>query len=347
MSYILVTGGSGYVGSHVAKMLYEHGYSPVVFDLQAQQRPWASPHWPAISGDINNKWQLERLFESFKFDAVIHLAASSEVGSSVWNPLEYYRNNVGGTAAVLTACNKYGIEKFVFSSTSSVYGEIDPKDLPTKESHPKNPATSYGASKMAVELMLRDVQVAHRIRSVSLRYFNASGAAPDGSIGEWRKEPTHLIPSIQAYLEGRREYFTVFGTDYNTRDGSTVRDYAHVWDIARAHVDALHYLDRGGESVALNIGAGSNRGISVLEIVDEFERQLGRKLDVRYAGRRAGDIPINYADISQAKNVIGWEPKISNAFNIVKDALNWYNSDLYKGLVNGNLSSPVANFATN
>ena len=336
---VLVTGGSGYVGSHVAKMLYEHGHLPVVFDLQAKQRPWTNPHWPSISGDINNKWHLERLFESFKFDAVVHLAASSEVGSSVWNPLEYYRNNVGGSAAVLTACNQYGVKKFIFSSTSSIYGEVHPSRLPTCEYYPKNPLTSYGSSKLAVENMLRDVNVAHSIKSVSLRYFNASGASPDGSIGEWRAKPTHIIPSIQAYLEGRRENFSVFGTDYETPDGSAVRDYCHVLDIASAHIKALEYLNNGGDTISINVGAGSKGGISVLEIVKEFEKQLGHSLDVVYADRRAGDIPINYANISLAKDILGWEPKISNPYNIVKDALNWYNSETYKGLLNGHRSS--------
>jgi UDP-glucose 4-epimerase len=206
---VLVTGGSGYVGSHVAKMLFEKGHSPVVFDLQAKMRPWASPNWPAVAGDINNKWSLDFLFEQHQFDAVIHLAASSEVGSSVWNPIKYYQNNVGGSAQVLEACRKHGVDKFVFSSTSSVYGEVHPSRLPTCEHYPKNPVTSYGSSKWAVECMLRDVDIAHNIRSVSLRYFNASGASPDGAIGEFRKHPTHLIPSIQDVLLGKKDKFIV------------------------------------------------------------------------------------------------------------------------------------------
>lgn len=330
---VLVTGGSGYVGSHVAKMLYEQGHVPVVYDLQAKLRPWANPHWEAISADINKKYSLERAFEEHKFDAVIHLAASSEVGASVSNPLRYYQNNVSGSATVLETCVKYSVNKFVFSSTSSVYGEVHPDKLPTREYYLKAPATSYGSSKLAVENMLRDVDVAHGIRSVSLRYFNASGAAPDGSIGEFRKNPTHLIPSLQNIIDGRQREFVINGGDYPTEDGTTVRDYTHIWDIARAHIKALEYLDAGGTTDYINIGAGE--GKSVIRMMSEFldQAKVGM-FPWRIGPRRAGDIPINYADISHAKAVLGWEPEISTASEIVRDALNWYRGDLYKELRN-------------
>jgi len=328
---VLVTGGSGYVGSHVSKMLFEQGHTPVVVDLKATLRPWASIHWEAITADINEKYSLERIFDNHQFDAVIHLAASSEVGSSVWNPLLYYQNNVGGSATVLEACVKYNVNKFVFSSTSSVYGQVDPAKLPTREDYPKNPATSYGSSKLAVENMLRDVDVAHGIRSVSLRYFNASGASPDGVIGEYREKPTHLIPSLQSVIDGDREEFVINGADYATEDGTAVRDYTHVWDIAQAHINALEYLDAGGKTEYINIGAG--QGKSVVHMMSEFIKQA----DVgsyrwAFGPRREGDIPINYADITKAKDLLGWEPKISDAYNIVKDATNWYRSNLYKEL---------------
>ena len=330
---VLVTGGSGYVGSHVAKMLFEQGHTPVVVDMRAKQRLWASPHWDANSGDINKKYSVWRTFEDNKFDAVIHLAASSEVGSSVWDPLTYYQNNVGGSAAVLEACVKYGVNKFVFSSTSSVYGQVDVGKLPTREDYPKNPATSYGSSKLAVENMLRDVDVAHGIRSVSLRYFNASGASPDGVIGEFREKPTHLIPSLQSVIDGTREEFIINGADYPTEDGTAVRDYTHVWDIARAHINALEYLDAGGKTECVNIGAG--QGKSVVHMMSEFIKQANvGSYRWAFGPRRAGDIPINYADITKAKELLGWEPKISDAYNIVKDATNWYRSDLYKELIN-------------
>ena len=332
MNHILVTGGSGYVGSHVAKMLFEQGYCPVVFDMQAKARPWASPHWPAIAGDINNKWSLKNLFEQFKFDAVIHLAASSEVGASVTDPLRYYQNNVGGTAQVLKTCAEFGVDKFVFSSTSSVYGEVDPTNLPTVEDYPKNPVTSYGSSKWAVENMLRDIDVAHGIRSVSLRYFNASGAAPDGSIGEVRTKPSHLIPSIQHVVNGKVDEFQINGNDYPTKDGTAVRDFTHVWDIANAHVKALEYLDKGEKTDSFNIGAGS--GKSVLEVFTEYQLQLGRAIPYKIASRRPGDIPMNFADITKAKSVLGWEPVMSDCVSIVRDAIQWYSSDLYTDLLN-------------
>lgn len=331
MKHILVTGGSGYVGSHVAKILFEHGYFPVVFDMQAKARPWASTHWPAITGDINNKWSLVNLFDQFDFDAVIHLAASSEVGASVTNPLRYYQNNVGGSATLLEACAKYSVDKFIFSSTSSVYGEVDISKLPTTETHPKTPVTSYGSSKWAVECMLRDVSVAHNIRSVSLRYFNASGAAPDGTIGEYRPKPTHLIPSIQNVLDGKVNEFRFNGTDYPTPDGTAVRDFTHIWDIADAHVKALQYLEAGGSTDAFNIGAGS--GKSVLQVFSEYQLQSMQGITFSVGPRRPGDIPMNYADISKAKTVLGWEPKLSDCVTIVKDALQWYRSPLYKELV--------------
>lgn len=324
---VLVTGGSGYVGSHVAKMLYEQGYQPVVFDLQAKLRNWASPHWPAICGDINNKWHLERLFNDHSFDAVIHLAAASEVGASVTEPLRYYQNNVGGSANVLDVCEQYGVKKFIFSSTSSVYGEVDPKDLPTKETHSKNPATSYGASKLAVEYMLRDADRAHDIRYVALRYFNASGAAPDGSIGEFRVKPTHLIPSIQEVYDGDKEFFTVNGIDYPTPDGTAVRDFTHVWDIASAHIQALRYLTDGNPSDVFNIGGGD--GKSVAEVLNEYQEQIGKSIVVQTGERRPGDISMNYADITKAKNVLKWEPVMSDTRSIVRDAIQWARSDLY------------------
>jgi UDP-glucose 4-epimerase len=330
---VLVTGGSGYVGSHVAKMLHEQGHVPVVYDLQAKKRPWASPSWEAVCGNVNDWQLLSTQFKLHNFDAVIHLAASSEVGASVSHPLRYYQNNVGGSASVLEACVKFGVNKFVFSSTSSVYGEVDPAKLPTREHYPKNPATSYGSSKLAVETMLRDVDVAHGIRSVSLRYFNASGAAPDGTIGEFRLNPTHLIPSLQNVIDGRCPEFVINGGDYFTDDGTTVRDYTHVWDIAQAHIKALEYLEEIGKTDYINIGAGE--GKSVISMMSEFLKQANVGLfPWRIGPRRAGDIPINYADISRAKALLQWEPKMSNAYSIVKDALNWYRSDLYKELRN-------------
>jgi UDP-glucose 4-epimerase len=220
----------------------------------------------------------------------------------------------------------------VFSSTSSVYGEIDLADLPTKEWHSKDPLTSYGSSKLCCEHMLRDVDRAFNIKSVSLRYFNASGANPDASIGEFRESPNHLIPSLAAVALGKREEFVINGTDYDTPDGTSIRDYTHVWDIARAHVMALNYLDNGGASTAINIGAGEGKSVS--EVLAEFQKQWGSPIFFREGPRRPGDIPMNYADISKAKELLGWKPEISSTEKIVEDAIRWYRSELFMRLSN-------------
>jgi len=329
LSEILVTGGSGYVGSHVVRMLIEHGYQPVVVDLRADSRLWAHPECRAYQGDVRDANILNAIALKHRISAIIHLAASSEVGPSVTNPLAYYDNNINGTRQIIQFANWEGIGKIIFSSTSSVYGEIDPSQLPTKEHYAKNPATSYGASKLTAEYMLRDAEIAYGIKSVSLRYFNASGAWPDGTLGEFRESPTHLIPSIQQAYDIDND-FTINGVDYTTPDGSAVRDFTHVWDIAAAHVNALKYLEAGGNTDQFNIGAGA--GKSVLEIINEYQEQMDQALLIKVGSRRPGDIPINYADITKAKKLLGWEPKMSNCQSIVKDAIRWYSSDLYKSL---------------
>lgn len=329
---ILVTGGSGYVGSHVAKMLHETGHEIYVLDKVADKRQWVNPHITHFTGDIADYNGLDNLFERIKFDAVIHLAASSEVGPSVSDPLFYYANNVANSALLLNICAKHEVDKVVFSSTSSVYGEVDPKDLPTKEDHVKEPKTSYGSSKLCVEHMLRDVARAYGIRSVSLRYFNASGAAPDASIGEYRERPTHLIPNLAAVALGQKPEFVINGIDYPTPDGTAIRDYTHVWDIAGAHARALEYLEAGGATTAINIGAGG--GFSVQEMLQEFQNQWGSPIFFVDGPRRVGDIPINYADITKAKQLLNWQPQLSSREQIIEDAIRWYRSDLYKRISN-------------
>jgi UDP-glucose 4-epimerase len=330
---VLVTGGSGYVGSHVAKLLDEQGYTPIVLDKVASRRTWCNPHIRHYNGDIADHVGLNKLFEEHKFGAVIHLAASSEVGPSVTNPLMYYANNVSNSALLIGICLQHGVDKFIFSSTSAVYGQVPVHMLPTLEEYSKNPTTSYGSSKLCVESMLRDVSVAHGMRSVALRYFNASGAAPDASIGEYRETPTHLIPSLAAVATGKRESFTFNGTDYETEDGTPVRDYTHVWDIANAHVKALQYLYKGGETTAINIGAG--KGTSVQQVYEEFTKQWGEHIPFTVGEKRPGDIAINFADICLAKEVLGWRPERSTPQQIIEDAVCWYHSDLYKNLSNG------------
>jgi len=328
---VLVTGGSGYVGSHVARLLKLEGHTPIVVDREADVRSWATEGVMLYKGDIADAQGLISIFDKHKFDAVIHLAASSLVSESVSNPLLYYANNVGNTGLLLEICKLHNVNKFVFSSTSSVYGEVHPSRLPTCEYYPKNPLTSYGSSKLTVEHMLRDVDRAHGIRSVALRYFNASGACPDGSIGEFREEPTHLIPSIAEVAMGYRDVFTINGDDYQTRDGTAVRDYTHIWDIARAHVLALNYIVDGGATEQINVGSG--KGYSVKEMFEEFQSQWGDPIPNVVAPRRPGDIPINFADISKAKDLLGWKPLRSTPKFIIEDAIRWYKSDKFKGLV--------------
>lgn len=329
---ILVTGGSGYVGSHVAKLLDQTGHIVFVLDKVADRKTWVNPHIRHFTGDVADYNGLDNLFENYKFNAVIHMAASSEIGPSVTDPLFYYANNVANTALLLNICAKHNVDKVVFSSTSAVYGEVDPKDLPTKEDHAKNPRTSYGSSKLCNEHMLRDVARAYGIRSVSLRYFNASGASPDASIGEFREKPTHLIPNLAAVALGQKPEFTINGIDYPTSDGTAIRDYTHVWDIARAHESALDYLDGGSPTTSINIGAGG--GYSVQEMLQEFQKQWGSPIFCIDGPRRVGDIPINYADITRAKQLLNWQPELSTPSQIIEDAIRWYRSDLYKRLAN-------------
>lgn len=328
MKRVLVTGGSGYVGSHVAKMLYETGYEPIVFDIAARTRNWAHLNWEAITGDVNNRWSLENAFSKYEFDAVIHLAAITTIPQSIVNPMPYYRTNVGGAAALVEACILHKVHKIVFSSSSSVYGRSN--NLPRDEDDRKDPLTAYGSSKLAAEHIFRDASTAFNIKSVGLRYFNASGASPDGKIGEYRNLITHLIPSIQTVVEGHRSQFCIFGTNFDTVDGTAIKDFTHVWDIAAAHVNALEYINSSGDTDVFNIGGGAYK--SILEIFTEYQLQLGSAIPVCIKPARDGDVACNYANINKAKKILGWEPKMSNRESIVRDALNWYSTNLYKSL---------------
>lgn len=329
---ILVTGGSGYVGSHVSKYLYEAGYNPIVYDRVADARPWANPYWVAYQGDIADTQNLKNLFDSFNFHAVMHLAASSEVGPSVSAPLDYYENNVSNTIGLIRVCNEFSVKRIIFSSTSAVYGQVEPAFLPTEEWYHKRPITSYGASKLCIEHMLSNCEVAHGIKSVSLRYFNASGAAPDACIGEVRENATHLIPCIFEVVHGLRPFFQINGNDYETADGTAVRDYTHVWDIASAHVAALEYLGSGRKtSLALNIGSGV--GTSVQEVFNTVCKEVGRDIPYTIAPRRPGDIPTNYARCYQALKHLKWQAKMSDITTIVKHAHAWYSSQKYNQIV--------------
>lgn len=317
---ILVTGGAGYVGAHCAKVLHDAGHESVVLDnLSTGHRDFV--RWGRlIEGDVRDTGILDRLLVAERFDAVMHFAAHALVAESVANPGRYYDVNVHGTNVLLSAMVRAGIRLIVFSSSCAVYGE--PEDLPITELSAKAPVNPYGMTKLVCERMMDDFGVSHGLRSVRLRYFNAAGADPGGLIGEDHAPETHAIPSAIMAAMGGTE-FTIFGTDYGTADGSAVRDYIHVSDIAAAHLKALEYLLEGGPTAAANLGTG--KGTSVREIIAAVAHVSGREVPVRFAGRRSGDPATLVADPALARKLLGWTPARSDLSSIVGDAWRWHN----------------------
>lgn len=319
---VLVAGGAGYIGSHTVKRLKEAGHSPVIYDnLSRGHRSVVDIlKVPFVAADLNDKPVLIKTLRDHKIDAVMHFAAYAYVGESVTDPLMYYHNNVATTISVLESMAEAGVERFVFSSTCATYG--DPDTIPITEDLPKRPVSPYGRSKLMVEQILADYAVANKkFKFAALRYFNASGCAMDGSIGEDHEPETHLIPVILQAILGVRPGITVFGTDYPTKDGTNVRDYIHVDDLAEAHILAMQKL-KDGEPLYLNLGTG--RGFSVKEIIQTAEKVTGKKAPVTYGPRRAGDAIALYADPSKAKNVIGWEARHKDPEAIIRSAWNWF-----------------------
>lgn len=318
---ILVTGGAGYVGAHCAKALHEAGHKSVVLDnFSTGHREFV--RWgPLIEGDVRDGGFLDRLLVAERFDAVMHFAAHALVAESVTNPGLYYDVNIHGTNVLLSAMVRAGIQSIVFSSSCAVYGE--PEDLPITESTVKAPVNPYGMTKFVCERMMDDFGASHGLRSVRLRYFNAAGADPGGMIGEDHSPETHAIPSAIMAAMGLRSEFVVFGTDYVTEDGSAVRDYIHVSDLAAAHIKALEYLLEGGPTVAANLGTG--KGSSVREIIAAVNHVSGREVPVRFAGRRQGDPATLVADPALARKLFGWTPTRSGLNTIVGDAWHWHN----------------------
>lgn len=315
---IIVTGGAGYIGSHVCKILAAKGFEPIVFDNLSRGNRWAVKWGPLEVGDIADSATLGRVLEQYRPAAVMHFAAYAYVGESVENPLLYYGNNVTGTAALLQTILDFQALPFVFSSTCSTYGV--PEVIPIPENHPQRPINPYGFSKLVVERMLADLNTARGLRSVALRYFNAAGADPDGEIGEAHEPETHLIPLVLAAARDGNPV-DVFGDDYDTADGTCVRDYIHVLDIAEAHVRALEYLMNGGASCSLNLA--NARGYSVKEVIATAERVSGKPIRVRMTRRRAGDPAILVGSYERARAIIGWEPTRSDLEIQIKDAWNW------------------------
>lgn len=316
---VLVVGGAGYIGSHTCLKLAESGYRPVVYDNLSNGHAEFVKWGPLEQGDIRDRARLDEVMQAYRPVAVMHFAALIEVGESVKDPVAFYDNNVGGALTLLAASMDAGVEAFVFSSTCATYGL--PDVVPMDESHRQAPINPYGRTKWIVEQALDDFGRYKGLRSVILRYFNAAGADFEGRIGEWHTPETHAIPlAIDAAL-GRRSGFSVFGSDYDTRDGTCVRDYIHVLDLAEAHVRAVDYLLADGDNVALNLGTGT--GTTVKELLSAIEKASGRPFPVEYAPRRAGDSTSLVADNVRAREVLGWQPRYS-LDEIIDSAWKWH-----------------------
>ena len=318
MANILVTGGAGYIGSHACKALAAEGHTPITYDNLSRGNQWAVKWGPLEKGHIADTTRLSEVLEKYKPQALMHFAAYAYVGESVKDPSLYYSNNFCGTAALLRTLVAFQCLPVVFSSTCATYGV--PEQTPISETHPQRPINPYGQSKLFVEQLLRDLNVAHGLPWVALRYFNAAGADAEGDIGEAHDPETHLIPlALTAAQKGG--VLQVFGNDYDTPDGTCVRDYVHVSDIADAHVKALTYLLANGESCAFNLA--NSRGYSVSEVVSTAERVCGEPIDVKISQRRPGDPAILIGDAHRARTILGWNPSRSDLERQIRDGWNW------------------------
>lgn len=320
--HVLVCGGAGYIGSHTAKLLAQRGHTPVVYDDLSFGHQWAVKWGPFEQGDLGDRVRLKEVIERHRIEAVVHFAAFIQVGESVQLPAKYYRNNFVNTLTLLETMVETGVRDIIFSSTAATYGM--PEQMPIPETEKQLPINPYGESKLFVEYALRSFAQAHGIRWVVFRYFNAAGADPDGEIGEDHTPESHLIPLIIQAALGQRPHIGVFGSDYPTKDGTCVRDYVHICDLAEAHVAALGYLRDGGEPMALNLGTGE--GYSVREVIQAVERVSGKPVPVVDHPRRGGDSASLVADARRAHEVLGWVPKLSHIDDIVRTAWRWHTS---------------------
>ena len=320
---ILVLGGAGYIGSHTVHALIEAGRDVVVADnLVTGHRAAVHPQARLYEGDLSDRAFLDRLLERESIDGVIHFAAYSLVGESVSNPLKYYRNNLCGTEVLLEALVAHGVERIVFSSTAAPYGE--PERIPILQSARTQPTNPSGVTKLSMEKMIRWTGRAHNLRYVALRYFNACGALPDGSIGEDHQPETHLIPIVLQVALGRRERLDIFGGDYPTPDGTCVRDYIHVCDLADAHIRALTYLEQGGQSDVFNLGNGV--GFSNLQVVETARAVTGHPIPSSIEARRPGDPATLVASSDKAARVLGWQPRYTDLGEIIATVYRWHQS---------------------
>jgi len=317
---VLVTGGAGFIGSHTAKLLNAAGIEPVVYDNLSTGNISAVRWGPFVHGDILDTAQLTRALMAYQPEAVIHFAGAAYVGESVDDPSKYYRNNVSGTSSLLDACRFAKVDRVIFSSSCAVYGV--PSTLPIKETTARKPINPYGHSKLIGEQMLEDYASAYGVRYVALRYFNACGADPDGELGEWHSPETHLIPKALMAAMRLAPSLPIFGDDYDTADGTCIRDFIHVLDLARAHVMALDHLNRGGDSLAVNIGTG--KGSSIRDILGTIGRITGRQVPIEMYPRRPGDPPSLYADTTLARQIFGFVPHHSDLDTIVRTALPFF-----------------------
>jgi UDP-glucose 4-epimerase len=312
---IIITGGAGYIGSHVAYILAQQNYQVILLDSFLHNQR-CNPSWAIIiKADYADRQILTTLFTSYDIKAVVHCAAFIEVGQSVMHPAQFYENNVAKTVTLLQSMIEHGIKKIIFSSTCAIYG--NPQHLPLTEDHPKNPINPYGKTKLMIEMMLQDFQAAYGLEYVCLRYFNAAGALPEEGLGEQHTPESHLIPrALQAALE--QSPFTAFGNDYETKDGTALRDYVHVLDIAQAHLLALQHLNAGKPSDCFNLGTGY--GFSIKEIIEMVEKVCYTKIKLVYTQRRSGDAPILVADSLRAETILGWKREYSQLDFIIKSA---------------------------
>jgi UDP-glucose 4-epimerase len=318
---VLVTGGAGYIGSHMVWALLDAGEDVVVLDRLSTGFRWAIPPEATLyEGDIADETLHEKIFTENRIDAIIHFAGSIIVPESVSDPLMYYENNTVKSRALMAAAVKYGVPHFVFSSTAAVYGTPEGVD-PVTEDNPLNPESPYGASKLMTEIMLRDTAKAHDFIYTALRYFNVAGADPQGRTGQSTVGATHLIKVAGEAALGKRSHIDVFGTDYPTPDGTCVRDYIHVSDLANAHLKALERMRNGGGCMVANCGYGD--GFSVLEVLETVKKVHGKPFDIRFAGRRPGDAVRIVANPGKAKSELQWEPKYDDLEFIVRTALDW------------------------
>jgi UDP-glucose 4-epimerase len=316
---ILVIGGAGYIGSHMVNRLGQLGCSVTTFDNLSSGHRDAVLCGDFIHGDIADRKLLDNLFRSQRFDAVMHFASFIQVGESVQHPAKYYQNNVVNTLNLLNAMQAFGVNNFIFSSTAATFGE--PQYTPIDEQHPQQPINPYGRSKLMIEQALADYDKAYGLKSVCLRYFNAAGADPEGQLGERHEPETHLIPLVLQAASGRRPHISVFGRDYNTPDGTCIRDYIHIADLCEAHWLAVQSLINGGGSQAYNLGNGN--GFSVQEVIDSASRVTGRNIKVVDSPRRIGDPARLVADALQARERLGWKPQYADLATIIEHAWQW------------------------